>query len=53
VGATTPAQPVGLEMLAREFDEPTLFKIGYGWQQTAKKRRPPTTAPELMAAPQG
>jgi Asp-tRNA(Asn)/Glu-tRNA(Gln) amidotransferase A subunit family amidase len=53
VGATTPAQPVGLEILAREFDEPTLFKIGYGWQQTARKRRPPTTTPELMAAPQG
>ena len=42
-----PAQPVGFEMLAREFDEPTLFKLAYGWQQTSKARKAPTTTPEL------
>jgi hypothetical protein len=36
-------------MLAREFDEPTLFKLAYGWQQTSKARKPPTTTPELAA----
>lgn len=46
---TDPAQPVGFEMLAREFDEPTLFKLAYGWQQTSKARKPPTTTPELAA----
>ncbi len=43
----TKAQPIGLEMLAREFDEGSLIKIAYAWQQTAKPRRPPTLTPEL------
>lgn len=43
----TQAQPIGLEILAREFDEASLIKIAYAWQQTAKPRRPPALTPEL------
>lgn len=42
-----PKLPVGMEMLAREFDEPTLIRIGYAWQETAKPREAPTFTPEL------
>jgi amidase len=37
----TAAQPVGIELLAREFDEATLIRIAYAWQQTAQARRAP------------
>jgi Asp-tRNA(Asn)/Glu-tRNA(Gln) amidotransferase A subunit family amidase len=40
-------QPVGIELLAREFDEATLLRIAYGWQQTAQPRRAPALTPEL------
>ncbi|MDQ8036880.1 MAG: amidase family protein [Pedobacter sp.] len=42
-----PKLPVGMEMLAREFDEPTLIRIGYAWQEYAKPRQAPTFTPEL------
>lgn len=44
----SPAQPVGLEMLAREFDEATLIKIAYAFEQVAQPRQPPTMTPELQ-----
>lgn len=40
-------QPVGLELLAREFDEAALIRIGYAWQQLAQPRRAPLLTPEL------
>lgn len=42
-----PLLPVGMEMLAREFDEPTLISLGYAWQQHAQPRQAPTFTPEL------
>ena len=46
---SAPALPVGMELLAREFDEPTLIRIAYGYQQKAQPRSAPTFTPELAA----
>lgn len=40
-------QPVALEMLGRVFAEPTLFKLGYGWQKASAARVTSPLAPEL------
>ena len=44
-----PAMPVGMEMLGREFAEPTLIKLAYSYQQTVQPRRPPVNTPELVS----
>jgi len=41
------AMPVGMELLAREFDEPTLIRLAYGYEQVAQPREAPTFTPEL------
>ena len=33
--------PVGIEFLGREWSEPTLFEIAYGFEQITKYRKPP------------
>ena len=43
-----PAMPIGMEMLAREFDETTLIKLAYSYQQNVNPRRPPVNTPELV-----
>lgn len=52
-GFTTDGLPVGLEMLAGAFAEPTLLRYAYAWEQAAKPRRPPFSTPPLVngAAP--
>ena len=47
MAATEPALPVGIEMLGREFAEPTLLKLAYSYQQQVKPRQAPTATPEL------
>ncbi|MDB5816538.1 MAG: hypothetical protein JWQ11_178 [Rhizobacter sp.] len=47
---STSAEPVVLEMIGRAFDEPTLFKLSYGWQSTTTPRLPSPLAPELGVA---
>lgn len=42
------ALPVGMELLAREFDEPTLIRIAYGYQSQFHPRSAPTFTPELV-----
>jgi len=42
-----PAMPVGMEMLAREFDEETLIKLAYAYQEQFQPRVAPTFTPEL------
>jgi len=39
--------PIGLQILAKPFDEPMLFRIGHAWQQLTDfhTRRPPVCAP--------
>jgi Asp-tRNA(Asn)/Glu-tRNA(Gln) amidotransferase A subunit family amidase len=48
-GFTNGEQPIGLELLGRDFAEPTLIKLAYGWQQAVHPRRPPFSTPPLMA----
>jgi Asp-tRNA(Asn)/Glu-tRNA(Gln) amidotransferase A subunit family amidase len=37
--------PAGLQLLGRAFDEPTLFKLAYSYEQATKHRRAPLYAP--------
>ena len=39
--------PVGIEFLAREWDEATLIEILYGFEQATKFRKPPVSVPAL------
>lgn len=49
--ANRPALPVGMELLGREFDEPTLLRLAYAYQESVEgtplSRTAPTSAPEL------
>ncbi|APW40935.1 hypothetical protein RD110_24495 [Rhodoferax koreense] len=45
--ASPSVEPVTLEMIGRAFAEPTLFKLGYGWQSVTTARVPSPLAPEL------
>ncbi|MCD8535381.1 MAG: hypothetical protein LR011_11595, partial [Verrucomicrobia bacterium] len=44
-GFTKDNQPVGIEFLARPFAEPTLFKIGYAYEQVSQNRKLPEFTP--------
>jgi Asp-tRNA(Asn)/Glu-tRNA(Gln) amidotransferase A subunit family amidase len=46
---SAPELPVGMELLAREFDEPMLIRIAYGYQEQVHPRAAPTFTPELAA----
>ena len=46
-GFTPAGLPVGMEILARPYDEPTLFKVGYGFERLIGHRRHPASAPPL------
>jgi Asp-tRNA(Asn)/Glu-tRNA(Gln) amidotransferase A subunit family amidase len=43
--------PIGLELVARPFDEGTLFKAAFDYEQTTKHRRPPALLPALAGEP--
>jgi amidase len=45
-GFTDDGLPVGLEIVAKPFDEPTVFRMGYAFEQATHHRR----APQLDAA---
>ena len=44
-GLTGAGLPVGLEVLARPYDEPTMFAIAHGFEQVAQHRHLPVTTP--------
>lgn len=44
-GFTDNQLPVGMEVLARPFDEPTMFKVAYGFEQAATHRMHPASTP--------
>lgn len=46
-GFTDDGLPVGLEILARQFDEATMFRLAYAFEQATHHRRPPQSTPEL------
>lgn len=44
-GLTDAGLPVGMEILTRPYGEPTMFKVAYGFEQVAKHRAQPSSAP--------
>jgi len=50
-GFTSDALPVGIEFLGRPFAEPTLFKLGYAYEQGTHNRKPPALTPPLRGEP--
>ncbi len=46
--ATAPlGVPVGVELLGAEWSEPVLIRLAYGFEQTARIRKPPASTPPL------
>ena len=50
-GFTTDGLPVGIEFMGRTFAEPTLFKLGYAFEQGTRNRKPPASTPALLGEP--
>jgi len=50
-GFTADGLPVGIEFMGRPFAEPTLFKVGYAYEQATRNRKPPSTTPQLRDEP--
>ena len=50
-GFTADGLPVGIEFMGKPFAEPTLFKIGYAYEQATHNRKPPPTTPQLRGEP--
>ena len=48
-GFTDDGLPVGLEFVAKPYDEPTVFRLGYAFEQATHHRRAPESVPELTA----
>ena len=49
-GFTEDGLPVGLEFVAKPYDEPTAFRLAYAFEQATKQRRPPESTPALASA---
>jgi Asp-tRNA(Asn)/Glu-tRNA(Gln) amidotransferase A subunit family amidase len=47
-GFTEEGLPVGLELVAKPYDEPTVFRLAFAFEQATHHRRPPEFA---VAAP--
>jgi Asp-tRNA(Asn)/Glu-tRNA(Gln) amidotransferase A subunit family amidase len=47
VGPVAAALPVGVDFIARPFDEPLLFRIAAAFEAATKHRRPPADFPAL------
>ena len=50
-GEADDAMPVGLEMLARPWEEPRLIELAYAWEQQEQRRQPPAFTPSLVSPP--
>ncbi|MDO7884455.1 hypothetical protein [Hymenobacter cheonanensis] len=49
MGFTSGHLPAGLQLLGRSFDEATLIKYAYAYEQATHHRRPPARFPALPA----
>ena len=47
MGFTRSGLPLGLQMVGKQFDEATLVKLAFSYEQTTHHRVPPTSAPRL------
>ena len=47
MGFTGSGLPLGLQMVGKQFDEATLVKLAYGYEQATRHRAPPESAPRL------
>lgn len=47
MGITYGGLPAGLQLLARPYDEPTLFRLSYAYEQGTRHRQPPSLFPAL------
>src|SRR6202162_919512 len=50
-GFTTDNLPAGITFMGRPYDEGTLIKLSYAYEQATHHRRPPTTTPPLPGEP--
>jgi amidase len=50
-GFTDDGVPVGLELLAKPYDEGALFRGAFAFEQATNHRRAPESCPELAPAP--
>jgi Asp-tRNA(Asn)/Glu-tRNA(Gln) amidotransferase A subunit family amidase len=47
MGYTRGTLPAGITFFGRAWSEATLFKLAYGYEQSTRHRRPPTSTPPL------
>jgi amidase len=50
-GFTSDNLPAGITFMGRPYDEGTLIKLGYAYEQATHHRRPPSTTPTLPGEP--
>ncbi|PYU27821.1 MAG: amidase [Acidobacteria bacterium] len=50
-GFTSENLPAGLTFMGRPYEEGTLIKLAYGYEQATHHRRPPSTTPTLQGEP--
>jgi Asp-tRNA(Asn)/Glu-tRNA(Gln) amidotransferase A subunit family amidase len=50
-GFTPDGIPVGLEFMARPFDDAKLLQYAYAYEQATRHRKPPSTTPRVPRAP--
>jgi Asp-tRNA(Asn)/Glu-tRNA(Gln) amidotransferase A subunit family amidase len=50
-GFTTDNLPAGITFMGRPYDEGTLIKLAYGYEQATRHRKPPATTPSLTGEP--
>jgi Asp-tRNA(Asn)/Glu-tRNA(Gln) amidotransferase A subunit family amidase len=50
-GFTTDSLPVGITLMGRPYDDATLIKLAYAYEEGTHHRRPPDTTPKLPREP--
>jgi hypothetical protein len=48
-GFTGDGVPIGVELLARPFEEPRLISIAFAYEQAVRPRKPPARTPSLVS----